>query len=725
MASNILWVYAANRDDVTPRFVEVVYTILEDIPNLPAYEIKQFDPNTTPAGSGVLVFGNTLPNVENKWNFFTTYSPKQVMSRGNAGTIVSEAIRHTLGVVEDVQAIARAEVEGDGENWCVVFPAYTNSREGYEAILSYLLEERSLDFSAPIAIDIETGGQLEKEHTTDEVWPILVTLYDGKTFIIVGVDHKGETKYLMDFLSKFEKPIYHNGKFDTRVLNAWGGKQLSIWFDTMLAHHVLNQNAGEHGLKILAQRYFNAEDWDADIKKHLKNRSQGYEQIPRPVLSTYAMYDVFWTYKLYELFSGMIEADDAAQSAFAFEMALSHFLLKIEQRGIPMDDGYIKKYHQELVEQQNELAKDIKSLAPKLNNINSPAQIKQVYKDWGIELSGTSEEVLTELVKKGGVEFEVRVFTEKLLEYRVVSKRISTYINGWTSKARNGRVHPTYLIHGTSTGRLSSKNPNAQNMPRDKSVRKIVGVTEPGKKIVNIDFSQAELRVMAVLSKDPWLINALQEGAGDFFEIMMDGTFGEGYSANLKVENPVEFKEVRTVFKSVVYGLSFGRGATAIAQAAGVSKQLAQSIIDTLFRNASLFAEWREKVMRAVYIASERDFLTNVFGRRFQAEIITPQNLPNRQREALSFLPQSTASDLCLYAAMAIDEHITNRYGENRAKIINMVHDAIMFEVDEDIAEEIGKLGVEIMRDRASEIMGDTVPFLAEYSFGTNWGELD
>jgi DNA polymerase-1 len=247
------------------------------------------------------------------------------------------------------------------------------------------------------------------------------------------------------------------------------------------------------------------------------------------------------------------------------------------------------------------------------------------------------------------------------------------------------------------------------------------------KTLINVDLSQAELRCMAIFSGDQWMIDALQEGQGDFFDnhlmpVAYPYLLGEYESiGDFKTKNPVSHKEKRTKVKAVQYGLAFGRQAPAIARDLEMPVAEAQAIIDNYLRTAYKFDQWRFRVMEAAITPAKRDLLVNPFGRRFQSEVITTRNQNNVQREALSFLPQSTSSDICLSTAIRISPALRSG-GYN---IFNVVHDAIMIEGDEDGADEVGKIVCQALSDTGAQIMGTQVPFLAEFSVGHSWSDLD
>lgn len=246
--------------------------------------------------------------------------------------------------------------------------------------------------------------------------------------------------------------------------------------------------------------------------------------------------------------------------------------------------------------------------------------------------------------------------------------------------------------------------------------------------LINVDLSQAELRTMAILSDDPWMIAALQEGQGDFFdEHLMPVAFpwildDYGTVAEYKKQKPVEHKEDRTKVKAVQYGLAFGRQANAIAKELKMPVRDAQAIIDNYLSTAPKFAQWREDVQEAAINPAKRDLLVTPFGRRFQSEVVTTRNFRNVQREALSFLPQAISSDICLTTAMRIHPQLK----EIGFHIFNIVHDAIMIEGPDynDAGVDLGEFVGRELRKTGEIMMGTTVPYLSDYSIGLSWANL-
>jgi len=445
-----------SEQDLSPRAVEVLRAIVDDA--YPEHQIKFKQWNGSRVQGKVLVFGSGPEGTHNQAEFVFTYSVAQIMSKANAASVLKAALRQ---FIEEPEPIPFGHPQGAPFVWWNRF-----------------------DFDAPVVIDIETSGNLGKEDTPDTIGVISVGLYQpGNPPLVIeggwkdGYTHdldEEDIHELKEHLPKFTKAIYHNGKFDTRVLNRVLGVKLHVWFDTMLAHHVLNIAAGSHGLKDLARRYLGAPEWETDLSKYTKGGGH-YEYIPTQKLIEYNGWDVYWTYKLWEFLAPQIEADEASQRALMVEMAAAEFLLDVENYGIPFNTEYAKQYGEELLdEMDDELAYMQDLLSDFKYNPNSPQQVKKKLQEMDINVVNTLAETLQTELDKLPPDTDAARYLTSQLKYKKLSKIYGTYVTGWSTKVRDGRVHPTYLVHGTSTGRLSSTSPNAQNVPRDKTIRKLV-----------------------------------------------------------------------------------------------------------------------------------------------------------------------------------------------------------------------------------------------------------
>lgn len=444
-------------------------------------------PLNSASGLNVLVFGSKAPDLIGDYiSYVHTYSIAQLMAKANAVTVL----------------VSSLQMYFNGKHVPTVTPPVTG-RE-WQLRTSVTPGDFNFRYDKPVAIDIETSGNLGKEHTPEEVHIISIAMYDGTACPVVWTNpnedglsnplSEEQLKMFAEELPKYTKAIYHNGKFDTRVLNRVLGVKLCVWFDTMLAHHVLNHAAGEHGLKALAMRYLGAEDWEGGIKQYLL-RGGHYERIPADKITVYNGWDVYWTFQLWKLFEPQIEMDEDNQKAFMVEMSYADLLLDVEMNGIPFDSDTAYGLGVEQSNIMDEARVELRILTENpAFNPNSPQQVKKYLNDvWKLEVAKTDEDTIKDILKHTE-RAAVKVFCELLLKYRKASKIKGTYAEGWKAFARKDeegqwRVHPTFFVHGTSTGRLSSKAPNAQNMPREKKIRKIVAITEP-RRPLNIDVEE-------------------------------------------------------------------------------------------------------------------------------------------------------------------------------------------------------------------------------------------
>lgn len=449
----------------TPRQVDLVKSLLAECGYHPESAMLPSDRRY------LLVFGNETPHFANGYGkVVNTYSLSQLGAKSDSLTAITAAIADLTDRV-DRPGFLDAEPS-------------PNVHFFTRQTLGDILDVYQFDKSRDVVIDIETSGLLGTEDTPEDINVLTVTLLQDDLVQVFAFAHESGNllepgtvvyDYVRGYMDGFEKIIAHNGKFDLRVLNRVLDLDLTLHFDTMLAHHALYQAAKVHGLKPLAMRYFGAVDWEHDIKQILDGKKD-YSAIPMQKLIQYNVKDVLWTNELYYLFSKLLCHDKNATTAFELEMLASNFLMDVEVTGIPFDADAADSLRAESEDKAAQLlaALQVVTGIPGFKP-NSPKQVKTALENRGYTVSSTNEATLIELRNRESTDEVTSRFLENLLNYRKLMKISATYASGWASKARHGRIHPTFLIHGTTTGRLSSTQPNVQNMPRDKTVRKIVG----------------------------------------------------------------------------------------------------------------------------------------------------------------------------------------------------------------------------------------------------------
>ena len=604
--------------------------------------------------------------------------------------------------------------------------------------------EASLHIPNQLVIDIECVIDKETAFGHPENYEMLCIGLKWSDEDIIVLTQEALNVQVYKALSELMHYCYivaHNGKFDLNGIRPHIGRQL-LSFDTMLASYVFDErtgNPGYHGLKYLAQEFLGAPAYDEELDKFIgSGQNKDFSKAPKEILYKYNAYDIYCTYLLAKMYQDMLdEADEELTKLNAHLIKASNFLMDLEYNGITVDEEYLEKLSEEL--DQELLLKEylLSKAAYKINpngyekgngiNPNSPLQLKKFYNDCNIELSSTNEETLNKIISYPNQFPEndkmIRIFTKRVLAYRSEKKLKSTYVDGIRNRTHNGKVHSSYLLHGTTTGRLSSRNPNLQNIPRTSPVKRLFVASSPDRVIVNVDYSQAELRVISYLAQDEFFRDIFKDESRDVFDELVPRLFP---GANKERDDPKAWKEKRTMVKTYVYGLSYGRTEFGIARGFGIPVDLAKKHMQRFFSTIPRVIKWQNDIKAQVMNGED---LITPYGRHRRYSLITDENQRDVLNEALAFLPQSTASDMCLTAAYRVNEmfHDADRntyYNGTAPKIVNIVHDAIMFECEKDVAEGYAKLVGDKMIESAQEIVGDYVPFAVDSSWGYSWSDI-
>lgn len=630
-----------------------------------------------------------------KGKAYKTLSPKQIVTNPQAGLFLAQALQY---------AYLGAEQLGlkQGVDWVI-----------------WQGEDITFKPGTLIALDIESAGDIDED--TFAAGRILsIALWNGK-FGVVIPEELAETDKAADLIKHLCDTctvICHNGTFDMPYLSKRLGIRVYHHEDTLLMHFVLDNLAGEHGLKPLARRWLRAEDWDSDAKSYLKGGAY-FENIPREKLYEYNLADVVWTFKLYEYFLLMLK-NSGKYDYYRYRMQVTKVLNDVQMNGVAVSLDALDELEKKYQEQCDENLTVLRQHAGEDFNPQSPKQIKDYFKSKCVSSPSFDSDHLKKL-RREGKETE---FIDALLAYRYAAKVIGSFIANVRRKVgEDGRIHPYYLPHGAKTGRLSAKGPAIQTMGRDSGIKRAL-VAAPGCKIISCDYSQAELRTVAELADDKAMIAAFQPGAPDFFDDLMTKIWPEefptieAYEA-FKHEQPKTAKNRRALVKSVVYGLNYGRGVAAIATALEQPFETAQHVVDQYLGAYPGLRDWQARVRHSVGRKEEDNERKTKFGLTFNPLFVSDNNYSSTQNEALAFVPQSTANDICLNAAIKINEQV-DQYG---AKLIGLVHDATYVECPEETIEECSKM-MEREMAKAATLVFDRVPFAAEAEVGNNWEEV-
>nr|DAV84380.1 MAG TPA: DNA polymerase [Caudoviricetes sp.] len=628
-----------------------------------------------------------------KGDAYKTLSPKQIVTNPQSVLFLAQALQYGyLGPIDPGLEL--------GKDWVIW--------EG---------QDISFKKGRAIALDIESAGDIDSD--TFAAGRILsIALWNGKFGVVIPEElaETTESAELIERLCRDCIVVCHNGTFDMAYLSKRLGINVYHHEDTLLMHFVLDNLAGEHGLKPLARRWLRAADWDSDAKSYLKHGAY-FENIPRDKLYRYNIYDVYWTFELYKYFKSMI---DKAPDFYKHRMRVTRVLHDVQMNGVAVSFTALDELEETYNRQCDEHLVILKKLAGDDFNPQSPKQIAEYFASKGVSSPSFDAKHLKKL-KRAGREPE---FIDALLAYRYAAKVIGSFIANVRRKCgEDKRIHPYYLPHGAKTGRLSAKGPAIQTMGRDSGIKRAL-VAEPGYKIISCDYSQAELRTVAELADDKAMIAAFQPGAPDFFDDLMTKIWPDDYPTieayeAFKHEHPKTAKNKRALVKSVVYGLNYGRGIAAIATELEKPFEEAKYVVDQYLGAYPGLRNWQQKVRHSVGRKEENYMRQTKFGMTYNPLFVPDADYASTQNEALAFVPQSTANDICLNAAIKINEQV----GQYGAKLIGLVHDATYVECPEETIEECSKM-MEREMSKAATLVFNRVPFVAEAEVGNNWEEV-
>lgn len=630
-----------------------------------------------------------------KGDAYKTLSPKQIVTNPQALLFLAQALQYGyLGPVDPGLELGRDWVIWEGQ-------------------------DISFKKGSVIALDIESAGDIDND--TFAAGRILsIALWNGKFGVVIPEElaETPESAELIERLCRDCIVVCHNGTFDMPYLSKRLGINVYHHEDTLLMHFVLDNLAGEHGLKPLARRWLRAADWDSDAKSYLKGGAY-FENIPREKLYKYNLMDVVYTFKLYEYFLPLLK-NSGKYDYYRYRMRVTKVLIDVQMNGVAVSLDALDELEEKYQEQCGRALVVLRSLAGEDFNPQSPKQIKDYFESKGVSSASFDSDHLKKL-RRVGKETE---FVDALLAYRYAAKVIGSFIANVRCKVgEDGRIHPYYLPHGAKTGRLSAKGPAIQTMGRDSGIKRAL-VAEPGCKIISCDYSQAELRTVAELADDKAMIAAFQPGAPDFFDDLMTKIWPEefptieAYEA-FKHEQPKTAKNRRALVKSICYGSNYGRGVPAIATALEMPIDSAQYVYDQYMGSYAGLRDWQKRVRHSVGREEENHERETKFGLTFNPLFVSDSNYNSTQNEALAFVPQSTANDICLNAAIKINEQV----GQYGAKLIGLVHDATYVECPEETVEACGAM-MEREMSKAATLVFNRVPFVAEAEVGNNWEEV-
>ena len=516
--------------------------------------------------------------------------------------------------------------------------------------------------------------------------------------------------------SSDKKKLGHNLKYDKSVLANHGIELHGIAHDTMLESYVLDSTASRHDMDTLALKYLDVTTTHYEDVAGKGARQIPFNQVPIEQAGPYAAEDADITLRLHEYFWPKLSAETGLKTLYEeTEIPLLSILSTMERNGVMIDAGMLKKQSKELAARMAGIEKQAHVIAGQPFNISSPKQIQAIlYEKMGLPVlsktpkgqPSTAESVLQELA----LEYEL---PRLILEHRGLSKLKSTYTDNLPNQInpKTGRVHTSYHQAVAATGRLSSSDPNLQNIPiRTEEGRKIrqAFIAPPGFVLLAADYSQIELRIMAHLSGDHSLLQAFANG-----EDIHRSTAAEVF--NMKLEEVTD--EQRRAAKAINFGLIYGMSPFGLARQLGIERNAAKEYVDRYFERYPAVKQYMDDTREQ---ARKQGFVETVFKRRLYLPEINSKNAPRRQyaeRTAINAPMQGTAADIIKRAMLSIEKKLLNR--QQKIKMIMQVHDELIFEVPEGNAAELKEIVGDLMSG-AAEL---SVPLEVETGIGPNWDE--
>ncbi|UVE45781.1 DNA polymerase I [Pseudomonas chlororaphis] len=519
--------------------------------------------------------------------------------------------------------------------------------------------------------------------------------------------------------------VGQHAKFDMNILAncAIGGDQANgitvrgVAFDTMLESYVLNSTATRHDMDSLAEKYLGHTTVSFQDIAGKGAKQLTFDQIALEQAGPYAAEDADVTLRLHQVLHEKLAAIPSLASVLSdIEMPVVPVLARIERQGALVDADLLRVQSIELGDKMVELEREAFEIAGEEFNLGSPKQLGVIlYDKLGLPVlkktakgqPSTAEEVLAKLAE------DDYPLPKVLMQYRSMSKLKSTYTDRLPEQInpRTGRIHTSYHQAVASTGRLSSSDPNLQNIPvRTAEGRRIrqAFIAPPGYKLLAADYSQIELRIMAHLSRDEGLLNAFRNNLD-----VHTATAAEVFKVELKDVS----SDQRRSAKAINFGLIYGMGAQKLGKDIGVDTKTAKAYIDTYFAR---YPGVREYMDRTRAQAAEQGYVETLFGRRLYLPEINsnkPQERAGAERTAINAPMQGTAADIIKKAMVAVDNWLATSGLD--AKVILQVHDELVLEVREDLVDQVS----EEIRGYMSKAATLDVPLLVEVGVGGNWDE--
>ena len=645
-------------------------------------------------------------------------------------TIVLDSTEGTQTVLEPNDELGETDYETAGENdlpKLVVNKNITNTTHQYHAVVGDEAIDafiQTISIKKEICVDTETTG-IDANNVQLVGLSFSNTSHTGY-YLPVANDGDGidGAKHILEKL----KPLFEdetitwigqNLKYDFLVLKWYGVELKGKTFDTMLAHYVIEPE-GRRSMDVLSEQFLGYEPVAIETLIGKKGKNQGsMKDVALEQITEYAAEDADITLQLKECFEPLL-TKRAVQRVFEeVENPLMQVLVDMEFEGVKVDEQFLNEYSKVLEVEVKKSEESVFAQAGVRFNLASPKQLGEVLFDI-LKLDAkakktktgqyaTGEDVLSKMAAKHKI-------VDDILNFRELSKLKSTYVDALPEmiNSKTGRVHTSYAQAVAVTGRLSSTNPNLQNIPirsdRGKEVRKAFVPRDPSRVLVSADYSQIELRVVAAISGDPNMCEAFKLGK-DIHTATAAKVYG--------IEEADVTKEMRYKAKSVNFGIIYGQGAFGLAENLGISRTEAKEIIDNYkkeFPNIQLYMDAQ------INKAKELGYVETLMGRKRWLRDINSSNFTVRgfaERNAINSPIQGSAADMIKLAMIRVHKEMKKKHWDS--KMILQVHDELVFDATEAELPALKELILNCMK--SALVLPNGVPVEAEIGVGKNWLE--
>lgn len=593
------------------------------------------------------------------------------------------------------------------------FYQYINTEMGRKLLAGKLLNQKSVSF------DTETTSLNTMEAA---LVGIAFSYEKGKGYYIPLPSEKTETQHILEtFRPFFEaeniEKVGQNIKYDLKVLSQYGIRVKGKYFDTMIAHYLLNPDM-RHNMDVLAETYLQYRPMSIEQLIGKKGKNQGnMRDVAIEKITEYAVEDADITWQLKAYFEPLLRENNLIKLFEEIEMPLVHVLTQMELEGIKLDANFLKSLTSDLTQDILKLENEIYGIANAQFNLASPQQLGRILFEH-LKIGGkprktktgqyaTGEEILTELVKDHPI-------VKLILDWRQLVKLKNTYVDTLPEavNSKTNHIHTTFLQAVAATGRLSSNEPNLQNIPirtdRGRQVRKAFVARNEDFILLDADYSQIELRIIAALSGEQNMIDAFKNG-----EDIHRSTASKVYNIPLETVT----KEQRSNAKTVNFGIIYGVSSFGLSQQTDLNRTEAKELIDAYYAN---YPTLKKYINEQIHLARERGFVETIVGRRRYLKNINSANQVVKnaeERNAINAPIQGSAADVIKIAMINIQKLLEK--GNYRSRMLLQVHDELVFDIYKPELEVLQPL----IKNTMENAVQLAVPLVVEMGVGSNWLE--